>query len=398
VIGGGAAGFFAAIHAARNGAEVLLIEKSNKVLGKVKVSGGGRCNVTNIVSEPTVLVKNYPRGSKELLSPFTRFNSTDTCNWFEKRGVSIKAEADGRMFPVTDTSQTIINCLMDEAVNSGVKIKYQTDVQKIKFRNGAFELLLPEDKQLKADRLIIATGGSPYLKNYQWLEELGHTIIPPVPSLFTFNIPQNAFQDLMGLSVEQTEIKIANSLFKQTGPLLFTHWGLSGPAVLKLSAWAARLLFDQQYNFTVRINFFPEMNEQQLVESIQVESKKFPGKRVVGQGFKKIPSRLWERLCLQAGISEIHKWNETGKKSMNRLTQLLTGLEMKVSGKTTFKEEFVTCGGVNLKEVNMKTMESKIVPGIYFAGEVLDIDGVTGGFNFQAAWTTGFIAGNAAYE
>lgn len=396
VIGGGAAGFFAAIHAAQTGNQVVLLEKSNKVLAKVKVSGGGRCNVTTSFTDPGLLIHNYPRGSKELLGPFNRFGPVQTITWFEERGVALKTEPDGRMFPVTDSSQTIIDCLTKEAIKSGVDIKFQVPVAKIEIENPGFKIILNEGGFINADKLIIATGGNPNLKSYEWLEQLGHSIIPPVPSLFTFNIPVNPFQDLMGLSVADAQLRIAGSSFLQKGPLLFTHWGVSGPAVLKLSAMAARLLEEKHYEFVAMINFFPEFKEEEIREQLKELIQLHPMKKAFGQGFKKLPSRLWERLCNLAGISENQKWNETGKKSINKLVQLLTCLELQVRGKTTFKEEFVTCGGVSLKEVNMKTMESKKVQGLFFAGEVLDIDGVTGGFNFQAAWTTGFIAGNSA--
>jgi len=263
----------------------------------------------------------------------------------------------------------------------------------MEIKDGEFLLSMESGELLISDKVIIATGGSPLLKNYLWLEEIGHTIISPVPSLFTFNIPDNPFLDLMGLSVPEALIKIAGTSFNQTGPVLFTHWGISGPAILKLSAWAARWLESQQYDFTVIINSFPDLTEQQLKEDLIREMQMHQLKKVTAHGFKKIPLRLWERFCFMAGIRNDQRWNETSKKSINKLLQLLTSLEMHVKGKTTFKEEFVTCGGVSLKEVNMKTMESKLVPGLYFAGEVLDIDGVTGGFNFQAAWTTGFVSG-----
>ena len=396
IIGGGAAGFFAAIHAAGAGNQVVLLEKSNKVLAKVKVSGGGRCNVTNSCPEPSSLIKNYPRGSKELLGPFTVFGPVQTIDWFENIGVTLKTEPDGRMFPETDSSQTIIDCLVKKASGAGVELKQQVSIQKIERSDIAFKLVLADGGSITADKIIIASGGGPKMKSYEWLQELGHTIIPPVPSLFTFNIPNNSFQDLMGLSIADVIIKIAGTSYQQQGPMLFTHWGLSGPAVLKLSAWAARWMADQHYQFIAMINFFPEFKEQQLRDALQNEIKLHPLKKAAGQGFKIFPSRLWARFCSLAGIGKNQKWNETSKKSINKLVQLMTCLELHVKGKTTFKEEFVTCGGVSLKDVNMKTMESKKVPGLYFAGEVLDIDGVTGGFNFQAAWTTGYISGTSA--
>ncbi len=395
VTGGGAAGFFAAIHAAVPGAQVVLLEKSNKVLAKVKVSGGGRCNVTNECSDPALLVKNYPRGGKELLGAFTRFGTTHTIDWFKSRDVKLKTEPDGRMFPVTNSSQTIIDCLLKAAHEAGVTVRMQAPVTKIAHSEREFIVTINDDEIITADKLIVATGGNPLLKNYSWLENLGHSIIPPVPSLFTFNIPVNPFRDLMGLSIPDAVVKIAGTSFSQQGPLLFTHWGISGPAVLKLSAWAARYLADKHYDFVAIINSFPDLSEQELKDALMDHINSNPLKKAATNSFRKIPSRLWEKYCSLAGISTEHRWNETGKKSINKLVQILCSLELHVNGKTTFKEEFVTCGGVSLKEVNMKTMESKILPGLFFAGEVMDIDGITGGFNFQAAWTTGYIAGTA---
>lgn len=393
IIGGGAAGFFAAIHAAQSGALVVLLEKSNKLLAKVKVSGGGRCNVTNSCTDPGLLVKNYPRGGKELLGAFTRFSSSHTVDWFKSHGVTLKTEHDGRMFPVTNSSQTIIDCLLNVAESAGVKIRLHANVTQLNHSNGEFRLTINDDEIIASEKLIIATGGSPQIKNYLWLEEMGHSIVAPVPSLFTFNIPVNPFQDLMGLSIPDAVVKIAGTSFSQQGPLLFTHWGISGPAVLKLSAWAARSLAEKQYDFIAIVNSFPGSTEQQIKDELLEHINTHSLKKVVNYAFKKIPSRLWERFCSLAGITGEQRWNEIGKKSINKLVQLLTSLELHVEGKTTFKEEFVTCGGVSLKEVNMKTMESKKCPGLFFAGEVLDIDGITGGFNFQAAWTTGYIAG-----
>lgn len=374
----------------------MLIEKSNKVLAKVKVSGGGRCNVTNSCMDPALLVANYPRGGRELQGPFNKFGPPETVKWFEDRGVDLKTEPDGRMFPQSNSSQTIIDLLMREALQAGVEIKYQSAVTSIIKTDSIFKIHFENSGVIEADKIIIATGGSPMIKNYEWLKNLGHTIVSPVPSLFTFNIPDNPFTDLMGLSIPDAAIKIAGTKLMQAGPILFTHWGLSGPAVLKLSAWAARHLAEVNYDFTIIINSFPEYKEAELREAILNEQQLHPQKKITGQGFKKLPSRLWERFCTLAAISEVQRWNEVSKKSINKLVQLLSACELPVKGKTTFKEEFVTCGGVSLKEVNMKTMESLKVPGMYFSGEVLDIDGVTGGFNFQAAWTTGFIAGNSA--
>lgn len=396
VIGGGAAGFFAAIHGAQRGLETVIFEKSNKLLAKVKVSGGGRCNVTNMVSDPALLVKNYPRGHRgELRGPFTKFNTVDTVNWFESRGVQIKAEADGRMFPITDSSQTIIDCLLTESQKYNVKILTNSSVKKIERSSNGFLLELDSAKSLYFDFVIVATGGSPNLSSYTWLANMGHTIIPPVPSLFTFNIPDSPFVKIMGVSVQDVKIKIMNSAFEEQGPILFTHWGVSGPAVLKLSAWGARWLAENRYNFSISINFIPPFNEDQVYEKLMDQSIQNKLKKVYNTTQFNLPSRLWEILCERSLISEEKRWSEIPKTAFRKLSQQLVACQLNVKGKTTFKEEFVTCGGVDLKEVNMQTMESKLIPGLYFAGEILNVDGVTGGFNFQAAWTTGFIAGNS---
>jgi len=395
VIGGGAAGFFAAIHAAEAGAEVTLLEKSGKLLTKVKVSGGGRCNVTNSVTDPSLLVLNYPRGGRELRGPFSRFGTSETRLWFESKGIQLKSEEDGRVFPTSDSSQTIIDCLMSEAANRSVKICLNTVVKKITKLHDLFIIETDNDK-IECERVIIATGGNPSMRAYDWLTMMQHTIKAPVPSLFTFNIPDNPFKDLMGLSVNSAAVKISGTRFSYDGPLLFTHWGLSGPVVLKLSSFAARFLNEKNYLFDVTVNFLPQWNEEelrfQLAEYIQLNRLK----KVRNSRFGMLPSRLWERLCEHAGIDELMKWADAGKVTVNKLVYHLNSTTFHVNGKTTFREEFVTCGGVDLKQINMKTMESKIMPGLFFAGEVLDIDGITGGFNFQAAWTTGFIAGTSA--
>ncbi len=396
VIGGGAAGFFAAIHGAQRGLETVIFEKSNKLLAKVKVSGGGRCNVSNVISDNALLVKNYPRGHRgELRGPFSKFTTLDTVNWFESRGVKIKTEVDGRMFPVSDSSQTIIDCLLNEAQKFNVKIQTGCSVTKIEKSEKGFMLEFVSEKPLYFDYLIVATGGSPNLSSYSWVANLGHTIIPPVPSLFTFNIPDSPFVKIMGVSVQDVKIKIVNSKLEEHGPILFTHWGISGPAVLKLSAWGARWLSENEYNFTISINFAPSFNEENMFYMLMDQSIQNKLKKVINSTQFNLPSRLWELLCERSLIDEQKRWADTSKASLRKLSQQLVACQLNVKGKTTFKEEFVTCGGVDLKEVNMQTMESKLIPGLYFAGEILNIDGVTGGFNFQAAWTTGFIAGNA---
>ncbi|MBL7916591.1 MAG: NAD(P)/FAD-dependent oxidoreductase [Bacteroidia bacterium] len=396
VIGGGAAGFFAAIHAAHKNNKVVIFEKSGKVLSKVKVSGGGRCNVTNTLTEISLLIANYPRGRKELRNVFSRFSTLDTVNWFESRGVKLKTEPDGRMFPVTDSSQTIIDCLLSEIHQKGISLNLNTSVKEINFENSKFNVLTESEMNYVFDKIIVATGGFPQLKSYQWLSFSGHIIIPPVPSLFTFNIPKNPFDGLMGVSVPLVRIRIEGFNEISEGPMLFTHWGLSGPAVLKMSSLAARYLSEKQYEFRVGINFIPTMNEEQIRQLLLSNKVILKEKKIINSVIVALPSRLWERLVELSGISKELKWGEVSNTLFNKLASNISNSLIEVKGKTTFKEEFVTCGGVALKEINMSTMESKLLPGLYFAGEILDIDGVTGGFNFQAAWSTGFIAGTIA--
>jgi len=397
VLGGGAAGFFAAVNCAleHSHCRVTILEKSSKLLSKVKVSGGGRCNVTHSCFDNKLLARNYPRGEQELKSAFSRFSVKDTIQWFQSRGVELKAEEDGRMFPVTDNSQTIIDCLMEQAQHAGVKIKMNTEVIKVVKEGEKFILHLRDGQTMSCDKLMIATGGNPKDTAYDWLRELGHTIASPVPSLFTFNIPGSSITQLMGVSVERARVRIASTKLEQEGPLLITHWGLSGPAVLKLSAWGARILHDMNYSFTAHVNWIPEYNEASLREELLELREENASKMIASRALFGLPRRLWEFLVSKAGIAENVRWADLPKKSQNVLINLLVNDEYKVSGKTTFKEEFVTCGGVVLKEIDLRTMESTKCKGLYFAGEVLDIDGVTGGFNFQAAWTTGWIAAQA---
>ncbi|MBX2843062.1 MAG: NAD(P)/FAD-dependent oxidoreductase [Flammeovirgaceae bacterium] len=400
VIGGGAAGFFAAINCASKypNFQVDLFEKSRNLLSKVKVSGGGRCNLTHSCFEISRLVKHYPRGAKQLKKAFNSFMTTDTIEWFENRGVKTKTEADGRMFPTSDNSQTIINCLVGQARKYNVNIFTSCAVNQINptfgNRNG-FKVSTKERKDIFYDKIIIATGGSPKLSGFNWLKELDHEIIDPVPSLFTFNMPKNPITKLMGLSVNDARVKIMSSKFSQEGPLLITHWGMSGPAVLKLSAWGARLLQEKQYQFSIQVSWVPDQNDEQLQKVFADLKLQSPKKRIGNSNILKLPSRLWDFMLEKAQIPVQKICGELSKKDINRLINLLTNDVYEVNGKTTFKEEFVTCGGVSLGEVDFKTMESRKCPGIHFAGEVLDIDGVTGGFNFQAAWTTGFIAGTS---
>lgn len=360
IIGGGAAGFFAAIHAKKKHpkARVVIYEKTKKLLSKVRISGGGRCNVTHACFDPRELVKNYPRGSRELLGPFHTFGPTDTIAWFKERGVILKTEKDHRMFPETDLSETIIHCLMQEANDLGVEIELMAKLKEM--RPGHL-----------ADKVILATGSAK--GPWAWAEELGHTIVAPVPSLFTFNVPNFSLSSLSGVSVQHAKIQIDGTKLSQTGPLLITHWGFSGPAALKLSAFAARELAESSYDAKVIIDWVPEISEDELMARLKQAS---PKKKVENLKITPLPKKLWSALAQDNLI--------------NRLKQDT----YQVRGKTTNKEEFVTAGGIELREVNFKKMESKICPGLFFCGEVLNIDGITGGFNFQNAWTTGYIAGN----
>ncbi len=394
VIGGGAAGFFAAIHAAyQNKTEVVLFEKSNKVLSKVRISGGGRCNVMHNCFDAARLTEFYPRGKKELRNAFARFYSQHTLEWFQSRGVKLKAEEDGRMFPVTDDSITIINCLMQEAAENNVEIKLQHDVDSIEKIKEHFEITFADGRKSKFDKVIVTTGGNPQLKSYEWLTKLGHTIIPPVPSLFTFNIPLSPLKGLEGLSVQSALVRIQDVKHEEKGPVLITHWGLSGPAVIKMSAWAARKLHELNYETTAMINWLPQHHAESAKTEIEKFKIIFHNRKVSANPVFELPQRLWERLCELSTITDTDNYADLSKTKINKLSEILTNMQLRLRGKTTYKEEFVTCGGIHLKEVDMITMESKKVKGLFFAGEVLDIDGVTGGFNFQAAWTTGYLAG-----
>ncbi|MEM6523497.1 MAG: NAD(P)/FAD-dependent oxidoreductase [Bacteroidota bacterium] len=395
VIGGGAAGFFAAISCKQHhsNAEVFIYEKTAKLLAKVKISGGGRCNVTHNCPPISKLVKHYPRGERFLKKAFSHFAVLDTIRWFESRGVRLKTESDNRIFPVSDDSQTIIDCLITEVQKLGITVFTRSGVRSISIKGTTFELEMEGQSVTAYDKVIVCSGGSPKIGGFDWLKRLGHNIQPPVPSLFTFNMPNEPIRKLMGLSVENVRVRIQGSKLQYTGPLLITHWGMSGPAVLKLSAWGARYLNGLNYQFGVQVNWTQGFKEQEvrltIEDHIAVNRKsKVLNRRVFG-----LPARLWEFLLNKIEIRNDITWGEIRNKSLNRLVNVLTNDIYTVKGKTTFKEEFVTCGGVDLSEVNSRNMESKIVPGLYFAGEVLDIDGITGGFNFQAAWTTGLISG-----
>jgi predicted Rossmann fold flavoprotein len=401
VIGGGAAGFFCAVNAARlhPGLQVTLLEKSNKVLSKVKVSGGGRCNVTHACYSISEMLKKYPRGATFLKKAFHHFFTTDTIAWFNDRGVPLKTEDDGRMFPQSNTSQTIIDCLLKETDRYNVKVMMQADVKTItpaSFKHAApFMLTLANGQELAADYVCVACGGFPKSTQFDWLKQTGHQVESPVPSLFTFNIPNNSITKLMGVSVEDAAVKIAGSKLQQSGPLLITHWGLSGPAVLKLSAWAARELAERNYDFNIFVNWVPAYNEQTLKEKILQVRFELASQKIINRNPFRLPSRLWEYFLQQCAIPEPMRWADLPAKAQNLLVKILCAQELLVKGKTTFKEEFVTAGGILLSQVDAGTMESRIVPGLYFAGEILDVDGVTGGFNFQNAWTTAYIAATA---
>ena len=401
VIGGGAAGFFCAVNAARMNPdlEVVIVEKSGKLLSKVKVSGGGRCNVTHACFDITEMAKRYPRGRNFVKKSFHGFFTPDTIQWFSERGVELKTESDGRMFPVTDNSQSVIDCLMKEADNMGVEIRMHVSVEKLEKNGGRFILhtrASGREDIMEADFICIAAGGSSKPEAYGWIRALGHSIALPVPSLFTFNIPGHPITKLMGVSLEDAEVKIPLLKEKQLGPLLITHWGLSGPAVLKLSAWCARELAERDYHFSILVNWVPEYHESGMQEFLVSHREQHASMPVKSKNPFGIPQRLWEFLLQSSGVTQETRWGNLPAVSMNKLVKNLCSFELEVSGKTTFKEEFVTAGGVNLSEIDPVTMMSRIVPGLYFAGEVMDVDGITGGYNFQHAWTSGYLSALSA--
>ena len=400
VIGGGAAGFFCAVNAAKLNPllKIVIVEKSNKLLSKVRISGGGRCNVTHACFSMAEMVKKYPRGGDFLKSAFYQFFTSDTINWFSDRGVKLKTEADGRMFPISNTSQTIVDCLMKEVNEYGVEILMSREVREIKKTKERWQLSFSNNTLLEADYICIASGGYPKSSQFEWLQNLGHTIQTPVPSLFTFNMPGNSITTLMGVVAEHVSVKIAGTKLSEQGPLLITHWGMSGPAILKLSAWGARHLYNDQYKFTAVINWVPSFNEHTLKVKFQTVRFQVAAQKINNRNPFGLPQRLWSYLLNQSGINEDMRWADLPAKEQNKLIKMLCTHEFTVNGKTTFKEEFVTAGGVQLSEINKHSMESTIAPNLYFCGEVIDIDGVTGGFNFQNAWTTGFIAGKAIAE
>lgn len=394
VAGAGAAGFFGALTAAEYapGLRILILDKSNHLLSKVLVSGGGRCNVTHNLVDKKMFSRQYPRGEKHVFRLLHQFGYEDTINWFQKRGVELKTEPDGRMFPVTDSSHTIANCLMEEAQKSGIKISTGEGINDIKPLENSGFIIQTNRQQLKTKKLLIATGGHPKKEGFQWLEKLGLGIEKPVPSLFTFNIQNHPLKDLMGLSII-SRIRIPEAKIEETGPLLITHWGFSGPAVLRCSAWGARDLANLDYRFSLRLHWLPELDQDEIRDWFQKQRNSNGKSKVKNRLFDGIPQRLWEQLCLRAGIGNEKIWAELSGKEINQLAETISSDSYSVRGKTTFKEEFVTCGGVSLKEIDSHIGMSKKYPGLYFAGEVLDVDGITGGFNFQHAWSSGYVAG-----
>ncbi len=393
IIGGGAAGFFTAINAAEKNPKlkIIILERGKEVLTKVKVSGGGRCNVTHAEFLPKELSQNYPRGEKELLGPFHTFMTGDTIAWFAEKGVALKIEEDGRMFPLSDSSQTIIDCFLSEANRLKVEVLLNQPVKTIQKEGKNFILNTATDS-FSAEKIVIATGSNP--KIWQLLESFGHTIIPAVPSLFTFNIKDSRIVDLPGLSTNAS-VKVLDkkgkSVLESNGPLLITHWGMSGPAILKLSAWGARLLEPLKYHFTIQVNWLDNLSEDAVLDSLK-DLKVIQGKQTIYKyGQFELPKRLWQSLVKTSGIDERLTWADATRENLQNIANQLTAGIFEVAGKSTFKEEFVTAGGIDLKEINFKTFESRTCKELYFAGEVLNIDAITGGFNFQNAWTGGYI-------
>jgi len=396
IIGGGASGYFTASNINYGNASITILEKSSKILSKVRISGGGRCNVTHNCFDNNILSESYPRGSRELKSVFSRFNVNDCIEWFESKGVRLKTEEDGRMFPVTDDSFSIVNCLINEADKKKVALKYNAEVLDIVRNKSRFEIYLRSDEKVIADYVIVAAGGSPKITGYDFLKTLGIVIIPPVPSLFTFNLPRNKITELMGLSVAAAKVTVLNTKLEEKGPLLITHWGLSGPVVLRLSAWGAKQLSELNYDFKISVSWLGINRAEAESEIHQLAQNK--KQLVVNSMLTGIPQRLWKYLVQKAGIGNDIQWANLTNKSKQALVEIIANDIYDVKGKTTFKEEFVTCGGVDLKEVNLSTMESHKHPGLYFTGEVLNVDGITGGFNFQHAWASAFIAAKSITE
>jgi predicted Rossmann fold flavoprotein len=389
IVGGGAAGFFTAINLAEKNKnlKIAILERGKEVLTKVRISGGGRCNVTHACFVPNDLVKFYPRGEKELRGPFHQFCSGDTIEWFEKRGVTLKIEEDGRMFPISDSSQTIIDCFLNEIKERKIDVLTGESVQAI-FRTDSAWKIDTNHQSFQCQKIVMTTGSNP--KIWEMLEKLGHSIVPPVPSLFTFNIKDKRIQDLMGVSA-MAKVTVKNTKLTATGPLLITHWGMSGPGILRLSAWGARILHEKNYQFALQVNWLQEATFEDTENHLKELKFEHAKKIVARKSPFDFPNRLWENLVVAAGISTETKWADLTKNQLQHLTSQLTEGVYQVHGKSTFKDEFVTAGGVDLKEINFKTMESKLLPDLYFAGEIVNIDAITGGFNFQNAWTSGYI-------
>jgi hypothetical protein len=398
VVGGGAAGFFAAIACAEagTGAEVTVLEKGARFLGKVRISGGGRCNVTHACFDAGELTARFPRGQRVLRAPFQTFQARDTLEWFQSRGVKLKTEGDGRMFPTSDSSLTIIDCLMRAAAAAGVKLLANSGVARAARQPaGGFEVTLANGERLACDRLLLATGGCRAAAAGELAASLGHTLETPVPSLFTFHVDTAWVRELSGVSVASVSASVPGTKLREHGALLLTHWGVSGPVVLRLSAWGARVLHALNYQFVLRLNWLPELDAEAIAAELGGRRHGQSGRLVINTPIAPLPARLWERLVIAAGIADQTRWAALSRAAQHVLVQQLIRTDLKVTGKSLNKEEFVTCGGVRLGEVDFRTMESRICPGLHFAGELLDIDGITGGFNFQAAWTTGWIAGRA---
>jgi predicted Rossmann fold flavoprotein len=395
IIGGGAGGFFSAIQVKENHptAVVTIFEKSQKLLSKVKVSGGGRCNVTNAETSIKLLSEAYPRGGKKLKNAFTKFSTQDMQKWLEERGVPLTTQPDNCVFPVSQDSQSIIDCFISETLRLDIEIKVGRGVKSIQSLGEEIVLEFGDDDVEVFDKVIVATGGSPKLSGLQWLVDMGHQIEKPVPSLFTFNMPEEKSSDLMGIVVNETLVSIQGTKLKSDGPLLITHWGMSGPAILKLSAFGARILEQLDYTFKVQVNWVNELNNDVVANAIKEIISEHPAKQLSSIKPFGLPERLWVYLLQKSDLSSTKKWPELGKKGLNKMVNVLTNDIYQVKGKTTFKEEFVTCGGASLSSIDFNTMQSRVVPNLYFTGEVMDIDGITGGYNFQACWTTAFIAG-----
>ena len=393
IVGGGAAGFFTAINIVEKNPKlkVAILERGKDVLSKVRVSGGGRCNVTHACFEPNELVKFYPRGEKELRGSFHQFCSGDTIEWFSNHGVALKIEDDGRMFPVSNSSQTIIDCFLQATQKLGITVLTGQSVQSI-FKKDNFWKVETQSETYIAEKLILATGSNP--KIWEMLQTFGHAIVSPVPSLFTFNIKDARIAELPGVAAN-VMVKVKDSKLTATGPLLITHWGMSGPAILKLSAWGARILHDKNYQFTISVNWLNDVATEDVEKNLKELKQEHAKKAVSKKSPFDLPNRLWESLVLSSSIGSETKWADISKIQLQNLAHQLTNSSFQVNGKSTFKEEFVTAGGIDLKEINFKTMESKVQENLYFAGEIVNIDAITGGFNFQNAWTSGFIVANA---